>query len=86
MPQLTIRFDEALARHLRRLARSEGLSLNQVAVRLVRLGLERGAADERAGPIGDALNDCIGTWTPAQARAFRKAVAPFERPDEELWR
>jgi hypothetical protein len=88
MKQLTIRgFDRDLERRLRELARREGLSLNQAALRL----LQRGAAQsvpQAATPhrIGDALDDLAGTWTAADAREFETAIQPCAMVDESFWR
>lgn len=84
--QLTIRYDEALAREIEDLARREGVSLNQAVLRLLRkaVGLEQRAEEKEV--IGSSLDWFIGSWTEEQAREFDEAVADFERIDEELWK
>lgn len=84
--QLTLRFDHALAREIEALARREGISRNQAAVRLLRKGVrleERGQAPDT---VGDSLDWFIGSWTPERARELDQATADFEMVDEDLWR
>jgi hypothetical protein len=84
--QLTIRYDDALAREIEDLARREGISQNQAAVRLLRRGarLEEPAPPREA--IGDSLDWFIGSWTSEQASELEQAVADFEMVDEDLWK
>jgi len=84
--QLTIRYDDELAREIEDLARREGLSRNQAVLRLLRKGA--GIAEGREGRdvIGSSLDWFVGSWTEEQAREFDDAVAEFEAIDEELWR
>jgi len=83
--QLTIRYDDDLAREIEDLARREGLSRNQAVLRLLRKGA--GIAEGREGRdvIGSSLDWFVGSWTEEQAREFDDAVAEFEAIDEELW-
>lgn len=84
--QLTIRYDDELAAEIEEIAESEGLSLNQTVVRLLRkaAGLDR--SRESADTIGRSLDWFIGSWDEEQARELDEAVRDFERIDEELWR
>lgn len=84
--QLTIRYDEELAREIEHLARREGLSRNQAVVRLLRKGAGIAEGDESGDVIGSSLDWFAGSWTEEQAREFDEAVADFETIDEELWR
>lgn len=83
--QLTIRYDESLAREIEGLAQREGLSRNQAVLQLLRKGA---GIEERAEAevIGDSLDWFVGSWSEKEAREFDEAVADFERIDEELWR
>lgn len=84
--QLTIRYDDDLAREIDELARREGISRNRAVVRLLK---EAAGVDDRDGPqrrIGDALDWFIGSWTEQQATEFEEAVRDFEMVDKELWR
>ena len=84
--QLTIRYDEILARKIDDLARREGVSRNQAVLRLLRrgAGIERGGGQQEM--IGDSLDWFVGSWTEEEAREFDEAVADFGKVDEALWR
>ena len=74
-----------LRSRLLELARREGVSLNQAALRLMRRGAglgRRGAVEH----VGHALDHLIGTWTEDQAREVLEAAEDFEVVDEDLWR
>ncbi|HXP47901.1 MAG TPA: hypothetical protein VN810_11545 [Terriglobales bacterium] len=79
--QYTIRkVPDTLDTALRRRAREQGKSLNEVTIE----ALARGA-----GVSGDAcrqrdLHDIAGTWR--KDRAFDRALAAQDAVDEELWR
>jgi predicted transcriptional regulator len=84
--QLTIRYDDDLAREIDELARREGISRNRAVVRLLK---EAAGVDDRDRPqrrIGDSLDWFIGSWTEQQAGEFEEAVRDFEVVDEEMWR
>jgi hypothetical protein len=84
--QLTIRYDDALAREIEELARRERISRNQAAVRLLRKGACLEEPDQAPDAIGDSLDWFIGSWTDEQARELEDAIADFEMVDEDLWR
>ena len=87
MKQLTVRgFDDDLERAIRQLARGEGVSLNQAALKLLRrgAGLPDGQGDGRT--IGDGLDDLFGSWSQDEADAFDAALEVFESVDESAWR
>ena len=84
--QLTIRgFDDELSAAVRRLARREGISLNQAALKLLRKGA--GLSDGKGGAdtVGDSLDHLIGTWTAAEAAEMDAALRDFEAIDESAW-
>ncbi|MGH2569775.1 MAG: hypothetical protein ACRDGR_01030 [bacterium] len=85
LTQLTIRFGSDLSRQLHSLAKSEGLSLNQAVLRLLRRGA--GLGEERAGRdrVGQSLDSLAGTWTEEEEREFLDALEPFESIDQSLW-
>lgn len=86
MTQLTIRgLTKVLERKLRALAREQGISLNQAALRLMVKGAGLEAPGGRPDRVGDSLDWIMGTWSEAEARQFEAAVAVFEEIDEELW-
>jgi len=84
--QLTIRYDDDLAREIDELARREGISRNRAVVRLLKeaAGVDDGDSPQRR--IGDSLDWFIGSWTEQQAKEFEEAVRDFEVVDEEMWR
>ena len=87
MKQLTVRgFDDELDASVRRLAKREGISLNQAALRLLRKGA--GLTDGRGGTdtIGSSLDHLIGTWTPTEADEMDSALKGFETVDESAWK
>jgi hypothetical protein len=87
MNQLTVRgFDDELSASVRRLAKREGISLNQAALRLLRKGA--GLADDKGNPneIGSSLDDLFGIWSFEEAEAFNAALAVFEIVDESAWK
>ena len=72
MKQLTVRgFDGDLAEAIRQLARRDGTSLNQAALKLLRrgAGLPDGQGDGRN--IGSALDDLFGSWSQDEGRGVR---------------
>lgn len=83
--QLTVRFGEDLARRIRELAKAEGLSLNQAAVRLLRRGAGLDASSVVRPKIGHSLDRFIGTWTKADDRAMERAIRDSERIFPEDW-
>ena len=87
MNQLTVRgFDDDLSACLRRLAKREGISLNQAALRLLRKGAGLTDGQERPNTVGSSLDHLIGKWTETEALQFDSALQVFESIDEELWR
>ena len=87
MNQLTVRgFDDELNAILRRLAKQEGISLNQAALRLLRKGA--GLTDNNQGnpyAIGTSLDGLFGAWSPDEAESFDVALEVFETVDEAAW-
>ena len=84
--QLTIRYDDELFREIETRAEREGLSRNQVAVRLLRKGAGLEMARESKEVIGHSLDHHFGTWTEEQYQEFHEAIAPLEEIDEDLWK
>lgn len=65
---------------LRRRARQEAKSLNTVALEALARGLD---LDLKPAEYSD-LDGLIGTWQ--EDSGFDRAIADFERIDEEVWR
>lgn len=81
MDQLTVKgLGDDLSSALRRLADREGISLNQVALRLLRRGA--GLADS-AVRVGSSLDHLIGSWTPEEADELDAALEAFETFDAD---
>ncbi len=79
--QYTIRaVPVSIDRALRRRAKQEAKSLNSVAVEALARGLEIEAKLVEHTDL-DAL---VGSWQ--EDRAFDRAIADFERVDEEAWK
>ena len=79
--QYTIRaIPTAIDRALRRRAKQEAKSLNAVAVEALARGLELDAKPVEHTDL-DAL---AGSWQ--EDPAFDRAIADFERVDEEAWK
>jgi len=79
--QYTIRqIPESIDAALRRRAREQGKSLNEIAIE----ALARGAGiGENRGRQRD-LGDVVGTWR--KDRAFDRALAAQDAIDKELWK
>ena len=79
MTQLTLRgFDPELERALRRLAREEGISLNQAALKLLR----KGAGVKRsAQAIGAAVDPFVGAVSDDDAATVAAAVRAADEAD-----
>ena len=85
MNQLTLRgFDDNLAERIRSLAKQEGTSLNQAALKLLRKGA--GLPDESRPPdiVGTSLDHLIGSWTKDEAGEFDSALKDFETIEESI--
>ena len=87
MNQLTVRgFDDDLSTSLRRLARREGISLNQAALRLLRKGAGLADGRESANRVGSSLDHLIGTWTSEESDDIDSALEELKTVDEGAWR
>ena len=87
MNQLTVRgFDDELSEHIRGLAKRDGISLNQAALKLLRKGA--GLADplRRADTVGASLDHLIGTWTSQEATEIDEVLEELEVIDKVAWR
>jgi hypothetical protein len=87
MNQLSLRgFDKHLERHLRDLAKREGISLNKAALMLMKKGAGLSDATQSSSAIGNALDHFIGSWSEAEEREVLEGIAQFETVDESLWK
>ena len=86
MEQLTVTgLDEELSETLHALAKSEGISLNQAALKLLRKGAALADGKESAGTIGSSLDHLMGLWTDLEADEFDAALEDMESIDGSLW-
>ena len=87
MNQLTVRgFDDELAELIRRLAKRDGTSLNQAALKLLRKGAGLTDPAQRADTVGSSLDHLIGTWSDHEAGELDAALEEFKIIDEAAWR
>lgn len=64
------------------IARREGVSMNEAALRLLRRGA--GLADTVKGQIGNALDAFIGRWSETDEKSLLESIAVCETVDEAL--
>ena len=85
MTTMTLRgIDENLASSLKEMARQEGISLNALALRLIR---EASGIDKRKRTaVYHDLDILAGTWCAEDEAAFTTATQGFEVVDEDLWK
>ena len=87
MNQITVRgFDDELAERIRRLAKRDGTSLNQAALKLLRKGAGLADPAQKADTIGSALDHLIGSWSDDEADELDAVLQEFEVIDEGAWR
>ena len=85
MTTMTLRgIDERTALALKEKARKEGTSVNAFLLRVLKesLGIEK----KKRGFVYDDLDHLAGTWSKKDATEFERAVAVFEKVDEEMWK
>jgi hypothetical protein len=85
MTTMTLRgIDDTLAQTLKDLARSQGVSLNALALRLIR---EATGVDKRKRTlVHHDLDTFAGTWGKEDEEAFLNATRSLETIDEEMWK
>ena len=82
MNQLTVRgFDDELSAAVRRLAKREGISLNQAALKLLRKGAGLADGNGGADAVGASLDYLIGSWTPAEGDEMDAALRELDTID-----
>jgi len=74
-----------VAAEIRRLARTEEISLNRAALRLLSKGAGLLEPKEQARGIGHSLDHLIGTWSDARASDFIDSIRSCEQVDREFW-
>ena len=87
MNQLTVRgFDDELAERIQRLAKRDGTSLNQAALKLLRKGAGLADPAQKADTVGASLDHLIGSWSDDEAAKLEAVLQEFEVIDEDAWR
>ena len=87
MTQLSLTgFDKLLEERLKELARREGVSLNEAALKLLKKGAGLSEPREPDTAIGDGLNRFIGSWSVADEQEFLESISACEVVDETLWK
>ena len=85
MTTMTLRgIDDTLSQTLKDLARSQGVSLNTLALRLIREGT--GVDKRKRTLVHHDLDALAGTWNEDDVTAFQKATRSLETIDEEIWK
>lgn len=82
---MTLRgIDESLAQTLKELARNQGVSLNSLALRLIR---EAAGIDKRKRTlVHHDLDTLAGTWLEEDESEFLNATRALKAIDEEIWK
>ena len=87
MNQLTVRgFDDELAERIQRLAKRDGTSLNQAALKLLRKGAGLADPAQKVDTVGASLDRLIGSWSDDEAAELDAVLQEFEVIDEAAWR
>ena len=85
MSDLSLRgFDKELERRLTEIARRDGVSLNEAALRLLRRGAGLDERESDAVLVGDGLDTFIGRWSEVEEKSLLESIAACESVDEAL--
>ena len=68
-----------------KLAKSEGISLNEAALKLLRSGAASAEVREYSDKAGSSSDHLIGLWTDQEADEFDAAPQDMEIIDESIW-
>jgi hypothetical protein len=82
---MTLRgIDETMAQALKEMARNQGISLNALALRLIR---EAAGIDKKKRTLlHHDLDKLAGTWSAEDEITFQTATRSLEAVDEEMWK
>ncbi len=85
MTTMTLRgIDETMAQALKEMARNQGISLNALALRLIR---EAAGIDKKKRTLlHHDLDKLAGTWSAEDEITFQTATRSLEAVDEEMWK
>jgi hypothetical protein len=85
--QITVRgLDAETQGLLRGLSTKRHLSMNKLAVMLIRKGAGLGTDNDVPETVGASLDAFVGSWSPHQERDFLRSIRDTEQVDEGLWR
>ena len=85
--KLTIRsFASELFDFIRKMTTNEGLSLNQVAIKLLCKGAGIDSKNNSANCVNNSLNSFIGSLSSDESRQLEKSVSQLRVIDDEMWR
>ena len=86
MDQLTVTgLGNELYATLDKLAKSEGISLNEAALKLLRSGAASAEVRGHSDKVGSSFDHLIGLWTDQEADEFDAALQDMEIIDESIW-
>ena len=86
MANLIVRgLDVQVLTALKQRAADEAGGVNALVLRLIDQGLGRQRSKPQRRRHAD-LDALAGTWRGAEAEAFERATAPFQRVDAKLWK
>lgn len=86
MDQLTVTgVDNELYATLHRLATTEGMSLNEAILKLLRRGAALADVREQSHIVGSSFDHLVGLWTDQEADEFDAAWQDMEVVDESTW-
>lgn len=85
MATITVRgIDNEVAKLLKDQAKSEGISVNALLLKMVKesLGIEK----KKRTKIYHDLDHLAGTWSEKDLKEFKKNVEDLEKIDNEIWK
>ena len=86
MDQLTVTgLGNELYATLDKLAKSEGISLNEAALKLLSSGAASAEVRRHSDKVGSSFDHLIGLWTDQEAAEFDAALHDMEIIDESIW-
>ena len=86
MDKLTLHNIEGeLSTRICNLAEREGISPDEMVLKLVRKGVGLPAEPEGGGTIGKSLDHFVGSMTPEESAELAEALQFFDTIDESMW-
>jgi hypothetical protein len=85
-PAYPTRIRSPLEAEIRRISDTDGISLNQAALKLMRKGAGLENHTKSRGRIGQRLDRFAGTWSSKEAKQIGAFISSVERIDRDLWK